>query len=222
MIKAVVFDFDGLILDTESVWFECYQEVLRDYHMELALEQFAPSIGTHGTAFRDYVDLTLGQPGISIQIDQAVNLLHDQKMEHLEARAGVQEYLDEAKRLGLKIGLATSSNRAWIERFLSKLGLIDYFEVIRTSDDVSKVKPDPELYTQVVTALGVAPHEALAFEDSLNGLTAAKAAGLRCTIVPNPVTSFLPFEHHDLRLVSMVDMPLTEVIARMNEITPEG
>lgn len=222
MIKAVVFDFDGLILDTESVWFECYQEVLRTYKMELALEQFAPSIGTHGTEFLDYIDLTLKQPGISAEVDKAVSLLHNQKMEQLEARAGVHEYLEEAQQLGLKIGLATSSNRAWIDRFLTKLGLADYFQVIRTSDDVSKVKPDPELYTQVVTALGVEPYEALAFEDSLNGLTAAKAAGLRCTIVPNPVTSFLPFEHHDLRLTSMTEMTLTEIIDRMNESTPKG
>ncbi len=222
MIKAVVFDFDGLILDTESVWFECYQEVLRGYKMELALEQFAPSIGTHGTEFLDYIDLTLKQPGISVEIDKAVGLLHQQKMEHLEARAGVKEYLEEAQQLGLNIGLATSSNRAWIERFLTRLGLVDYFQVIRTSDDVTRVKPDPELYTQVVTAMGIAPAEALAFEDSLNGLTAAKAAGLHCTIVPNPVTSFLPFEHHDLRLVSMTDMTLSEILDRMNESTPKG
>jgi len=214
-IKAVIFDFDGLILDTESVWFECYQEVLSRYEMELTLERFAPSIGTHGNDFIDYVEQTIGKPGIGRIIDQEVSVLHQQKMQLIEAREGVADYLHTAREMGLRIGLATSSNRAWIERFLGRLGLREYFEAIKTSDDVSAVKPDPELYLRVTDELGVKPEEALAFEDSLNGLRAAKAAGLHCTIVPNPVTSLLPFEHHDLRLDSMAEMPLGAVLERI-------
>ncbi|ANF94773.1 HAD family hydrolase [Paenibacillus bovis] len=214
-IKAIIFDFDGLILDTESVWFECYQEILSRYEMELTLEHFAPSIGTHGNDFIDYVEKTIGKPGIGRIIDQEVYVLHQQKMQLIEAREGVADYLHTAREMELRIGLATSSNRAWIERFLGKLGLREYFEVIKTSDDVSAVKPDPELYLRVVDELGVKPEEALAFEDSLNGLRAAKAAGLHCAIVPNPVTSLLPFEHYDLRLDSMAEMPLGAVLERI-------
>lgn len=214
-IKAVIFDFDGLILDTESVWFECYREVLSGYELELTLDRFAPSIGTHGTEFLDYVEETIGQPGIGSIIDQEVYKLHQQKMELIEAREGVADYLHTAREMGLRIGLATSSNRDWIEHFLGRLGLREYFEVIKTSDDVSAVKPDPELYLRATDELGVKPEEALAFEDSLNGLRAAKAAGLHCTIVPNPVTSLLPFEHYDLRLDSMAEMPLAAMLERL-------
>jgi putative hydrolase of the HAD superfamily len=81
-----------------------------------------------------------------------------------------------------------------------------------------KVKPDPELYLQAVEALGVKPEEALAFEDSANGSIAAKAAGLRCVIVPNPVTENLDFRNYDLRIRSMGDQRLSDVIHQMDEI----
>ncbi len=216
MIKAVVFDFDGLILDTETVWFECYKEVLAQYQLELTLERFAPSIGTHNDDFRNYIEQELAKPGIGLMIEQEVSAMIPGRVDVLQARAGVQSYLQEAKRLGLRIGLATSSDRKWIGYYLQRLELRDYFEVIKTSDDVSAVKPDPELYLRVVDELGIAAHEAVAFEDSLNGLRAAKGAGLHCTIVPNPVTSLLPFEHYDLRLSSMEEMSLSEVIERLN------
>ncbi|MEW4371873.1 HAD family hydrolase [Paenibacillus kandeliae] len=215
MIKAVVFDFDGLILDTETVWFECYKEVLARHQLELTLERFAPSIGTHSDDFRQYVETTLGKPGIGLEIEREVAEMIPARVELIQARGGVAEYLAEAKQLGLRIGLATSSDRKWIEYYLNRLGLRHYFEVIKTSDDVSAVKPDPELYLRVVDELGIQANEAVAFEDSLNGLRAAKAAGLHCTIVPNPVTALLPFEHHDLRLDSMEDMSLADVLGKL-------
>jgi putative hydrolase of the HAD superfamily len=215
MIKAVVFDFDGLILDTETVWFECYKEVLARYRLELTLEQFAPSIGTHNDDFRNYIERELSEPGIGLTIEQEVSAMIPGRVELLQARGGVQSYLEEARQLGLRIALATSSDRKWIDYYLQRLELRDYFEVIKTSDDVSAVKPDPELYLRVIDELGIQAHEAVAFEDSLNGLHAAKGAGLHCTIVPNPVTSFLPFEQYDLRLSSMEEMSLSDVLARL-------
>ncbi|GGJ04063.1 phosphoglycolate phosphatase [Paenibacillus hunanensis] len=215
MIKAVVFDFDGLILDTETVWFECYKKVLARYRLELTLEQFAPSIGTHNDDFRNYIERELKEPGIGRTIEQEVSAMIPGRVDMLQARAGVQSYLEEAKGLGLRIALATSSDRKWIEYYLQRLELRDYFEVIKTSDDVSAVKPDPELYLRVIDELRIPAHEAVAFEDSLNGLRAAKGAGLHCTIVPNPVTSFLPFEHYDLRLASMEEMSLLDVLTRL-------
>ncbi len=215
MIKAVVFDFDGLILDTETVWFECYKEVLARYQLELTLEQFAPSIGTHNDDFHNYVEHELGKPGIGHTIEQEVSTMIPGRVDLIEARAGVQSYLQEARQLGLRIALATSSDRQWIDYYLQRLQLRSYFEVIKTSDDVSAVKPDPELYLRVIDELGIRADEAVAFEDSLNGLRAAKAAGLHCTIVPNPVTSLLPFEHYDLRLSSMEEMSLSDVLIRL-------
>ncbi|MFD1887154.1 HAD family hydrolase [Paenibacillus wenxiniae] len=214
-MKAVVFDFDGLILDTETVWFECYKEVLERYRLELTLEQFAPSIGTHNDDFRNYIERELSEPGIGHAIEQEVAAMIPGRVDLLQARGGVQSYLEEARQLGLRIALATSSDRKWIDYYLQRLELRHYFEVIQTSDDVSAVKPDPELYLRVIDELGIQAHEAVAFEDSLNGLRAAKGAGLHCTIVPNPVTSFLPFEQYDLRLSSMEEMSLSDVLARL-------
>ncbi|NHN35376.1 HAD family hydrolase [Paenibacillus agricola] len=216
MIKAVVFDFDGLIIDTETVWFECFNEVLATHGIEFPIDVFSRCIGTHGTELTDYITAKLGTLEKSQDAQALAAKLHKKKIVHVQARDGVRDYLEEAQRLGLRIGLASSSNRQWIESFLHNLELFQYFEVIKSSDDVAKVKPDPELYLQAVKALGIEPSEALAFEDSVNGSVAAKAAGMWCVIVPNPVTEHLLFENYDYRLRSMGDQSLTDVIRQLN------
>ncbi|WP_248927946.1 HAD family hydrolase [Paenibacillus hamazuiensis] len=216
MIKAIVFDFDGLILDTESVWYESYKEVLASYHIDLTVDFFSGCVGTHSTALSEYIEERTGIAGGAAKIRALAAELHEKKIASMQAREGVREYLEEAGRLGLRVGLASSSTRQWIDRFLNFLGLSDYFQIIRSRDDVAKVKPDPELYVQAVTALGVRPEEALAFEDSVNGLKAARAAGLWCVVVPNPITQDLDFSGSHLRIRSMADCSLTDVISRLN------
>jgi putative hydrolase of the HAD superfamily len=130
---------------------------------------FAKCIGTHDHELNRYFGELLGSANAVTQIRQRAAEIHDAKMNGAVAREGVREFLEEAGRLGLRIGLATSSSRAWIDRFLHILDLAKLFEAIKTSDDVTNIKPDPELYLRVVEALGVQPAEALAFEDSLNG-----------------------------------------------------
>ena len=124
----------------------------------------------------------------------------------------------EAKSMGLKIGLATSSNREWVTLFLKELNLLEYFDVIQTRDDVEKVKPDPALYRNVINYFGIDPSEAIAFEDSANGAKAAVAAGLKCVIVPNKITENLTFDHYDRRLTSMKEKELSEVIREVEGI----
>ena len=97
---------------------------------------------------------------------------------------GVLDYLRDAHRLGLKVGLASSSSCAWVEGHLVRLGLREYFDCVRARDDVSITKPDPALFLSAVETLGVQPCEAIAFEDSRNGLIAARRAGLHCVAVP--------------------------------------
>ena len=96
--------------------------------------------------------------------------------------------------------------------FLEELQIREYFEVIKTREDVEKVKPDPALYRVAIEELGIKPSEAVVFEDSLNGLRAAVAAGLTCVVVPNDVTRNLPFENHHLRIESMREKSLKEVL----------
>lgn len=215
MIKAVIFDFDGLIIDTETAWFTAYREVLASVDVDLPLEVFAPFIGTHGFMFHEYLKEKAGAYMGLEEIQERAGKRHREIMAGLDARDGVREYLQEAKKLGLRIGLASSSDREWIERFLNRLNLIHYFEVMKTEDDVQRVKPDPELYLKTLAALKVSPEEALAFEDSANGAKAAKAAGLSCVIVPNPVTEGLTFERYEMRMKSMSELPLSEVIKQV-------
>src|SRR5690606_33630917 len=105
------------------------------------------------------------------------------------------------------------------ESYLRRFGLIDYFSCIRTADDVTNVKPDPELYLKVTADMGVSPSATVAFEDSANGARAAVSAGLTCVIVPNQITATLTFDSYAMRLNSMADMELLEVIAALEKPT---
>ncbi|MCP1125120.1 HAD family hydrolase [Bacillus sp. AFS018417] len=212
MLKAIVFDFDGLIVDTETAWFAAYQEIVREYGGELPLEEFAKCIGTTDEVLHTFLQGELKEKWNKEHIEEKVEILHREKMKLPVSREGVNEYLEEAKKLNLKIGLASSSSRKWVTNFLKELGLQKYFEVIKTKEDVLQVKPDPALYVSAVNELGVHPSEVIAFEDSVNGARAAVAAGLKCVIVPNEVTKSLSFETHHLRLNSMKDKNLAEVI----------
>lgn len=214
MIQAVVFDFDGLILDTETHEYRVLEAIFKEHWAELPLEVWGQCVGTHASAFDAYAYLEecIGRPVDREAIKQQRIESFDNRIQNERALPGVEAYLQAAKRLGLKIGLASSSRREWVTRFLNHLNLTDYFECIRTAGDVEHVKPDPALYLRALECLGVNPEHAIAFEDSPNGALAAKRAGMKCVIVPNYVTSALTFGEHDLRLVSMAEMELERVI----------
>ncbi|MBE4907020.1 HAD family hydrolase [Bacillus luteolus] len=216
-MKGVIFDFDGLIVDTESIWYEVYKETVLEYGVELALEEFAKVIGTTDEVLYAYLEKHATKPFTRDDIEKAAHELYKTKIDTLTLREGVEEYLKEAKELGLKIGLASSSSRAWVTSYLKKYKILEYFEVIRTKDDVAKVKPDPELYIQALKGLDIAPEEAIAFEDSVNGSTAAIKAGISCVIVPNPVTEQLAFTSYSYRLSSMNEMPLSTLLDKINK-----
>ncbi|OQR58280.1 HAD family hydrolase [Bacillus sp. CDB3] len=212
MMKAIIFDFDGLIVDTETIWFHSFRDAVREYGGELPLEEFAKCIGTTDEVLYAYLKEQLKEKFNEHTLKEKVTTLHKEKMKIPKARDGVKEYLEEAKEVGLKIALASSSSREWVVRFLEELQIREYFEVIKTREDVEKVKPDPALYKVAIDELGVEPSEAVVFEDSLNGLKAAIAAGLKCVVVPNDVTRNLQFENHHLRIESMKEKSLKEVL----------
>lgn len=212
MIKAIIFDFDGLIIDTETPWFEAYKETLGYYNVDLPLEHYVKSVGSDNTVLYEFFKQQLGESCNIEEIDTKAESIYKEKMKTPQAREGVKDYLQEANDLGYKIAIASSSTREWVTHYLDELGVLNYFNTIITQDDVEKVKPAPDLYLKAVDALNISSNEALAFEDSLNGLQAALAAGLKCVIVPNPVTKSLPFENYDLRLQSMAEKSLSDVI----------
>ena len=132
----------------------------------------------------------------------------------LETMAGVRDYLRDARRLGLKVGVASSASEAYVCGHLERLAVRDGIDAVVCREQVARGKPFPDLYLRVVEELGVAAGEAVAFEDSPNGIAAATAAGLRCVAVPNPITSALDLSGADLRLDSLGALSLEELIAQ--------
>jgi HAD superfamily hydrolase (TIGR01509 family) len=125
---------------------------------------------------------------------------------------GVLAYLHDAQRLSLKIGLASSSDRVWVHGHLERLALLHYFTVTKCVEDTGTHKPDPGPYLAVLETLNLLPSEAVAFEDSPNGIASAEAAGIYCVAVPNPITRQLRLEHADYRLESLASLPLSELL----------
>lgn len=214
VIQAIIFDFDGLILDTEVPIYQSWQELYQSYGASLSLSKWVKIIGTAEAEGEHFEDLE-SQIGRTLDRDSLGPKRRKRELEliaHQSVRAGVRDYLSDAQRLGLKIGLASSSSCSWVTGYLTNLGLIHFFMCIRASDDVRNVKPDPEIYLSVLEALKVQPDEAVAIEDSPHGVTAAKGAGLYCVAVPNDMTSHLPFDHADLKLNALADIPLPELL----------
>ncbi|WBL16917.1 HAD family hydrolase [Sutcliffiella sp. NC1] len=218
MIKAIIFDFDGLIIDTEYAWYESFCEVLGKTDRDIPVAEYGTYIGTDGPAIFHFL---LEKSGVNISIDdlrEKARALHTSKLGTPVAREGVEDFLQAAKERGLKIGLASSSDRKWVTHFLEELHLLPYFDVIQTKDDVEKVKPDPALYNNVIQHFNILPSEAIAFEDSPNGTKAAIAAGLNCVIVPNRVTKSSQFENYHFRISGMHESSLDEIIEMIEGI----
>ena len=219
-IKGIIFDFDGLIIDTESAWYEALVEVFTAYGVQLPFELWVQSVGTSQDVFDPYIYF---QQRYSEEIDieeviEKVNQQHSVIMSDKTLRPGVVSYMEEAKQLGYKIGIASSSHLSWIEPFLHKYDIAKYIDTIRCADFVEKVKPDPAVYLLTLEELGLEPDEAIAFEDSPNGAKAATRAGIKVVIVPNPVTERLEFGPHLLLLQSMADLKLIGVVNKCNLI----
>ena len=223
MIEAIVFDFDGLIIDTETPEFDSWQEIFKSYGVELKRETWEQQIGRGFAAFDIYRHLSelSGKDVDSEELRPRMRRRYLELIERNPVLPGVEEYITSAKEMGLRIAVASSSRSGWAAGHLERRGLLQQFEFVLSADDVENAKPHPELYTTALERLCVSQRNSFAIEDSSVGLTAAKAAGLRCVVVPNPMTGGMDFSRADVRLKSLTDIPLKELLRKMESMAAQ-
>ena len=219
MIRAIVFDFDGLILDTEEPVYRSWLEVYRAHGEELPFERWVQIVGSTTTGFhpQHHLEERLGRPLPKEVLDRRVG----RRTEMILAQAvlpGVAQHLEAARQMGLKLGVASSSTREWVAGHLARLGIVDRFECMRCRDDVAHAKPEPDLYIAVLECLGVAAAEAIAIEDSPHGVAAAKRAGMRCVAIPNSITARLDLTHADIVLGSLAELTLRDLLDKIERL----
>lgn len=209
-VCSLVFDFDGLILDTESPIYTAICEVLATLGLEYPLEQALKAVGTvPATDWIHWAENELGRP--FSEHDRAAlrhrsHARHTSLIESQEVLPGVVALLHEAAERGVACAVASSSPETWVEGHLRLLGLRHHFQVVRCRDHVAAPKPAPDLYLAAVAALDRDPSSAVAFEDSHHGSIAAKAAALACVACPGPLTTSQDFSHVDLQVASLADL----------------
>jgi HAD superfamily hydrolase (TIGR01509 family) len=208
----LIFDFDGLIVDSESPGFQAWSELYASHGCSLPFEKYAACIGTiGGFDLHAYLE---EQSGRSMDRDELEAACTTRWLELMQAQPllpGIAACVSSARARGLKLAVASSSTETWVTRNLRKFGLLDRFDALCTRDYVSAVKPDPALYLLALERLAVAADEAVAFEDSPNGILAAKRAGIYCVVIPNPLTRDLPLDLADRRLDSLEEFDLDDV-----------
>ena len=219
-MRALIFDFDGLILDTEMPDYISWQEVYQGYNVELPLEKWTTIVG--GTAESDFEPHEYLESLINAQIDREQIWISRRKsyLTHLESQPilpGVADYLEDAKKLGLKLAVASSSPANWVCGHLSRLGLTEYFDTICTADDVEHTKPNPALFLLAAEKVDAQPDEVIIFEDSYNGVLAANRANMFVVAVPNELTAGLDFTNANIQLNSLADLSLQELLKQVSQ-----
>ena len=214
MIKAIIFDFDGTIVDTESPWYDLVSDLYRGHGHELPLSDYLTCIGTSGDGFDVYQHLEqlLGRNIDREGIKRDLTAQHHELMKSTELRPGVLDIILAAHARGLPLAIGSSSPRVWVDSYLRRFGLLEYFRCIVTADDVARVKPDPALFNQARAGLGSQAAETLVFEDSCYGLEAAIAAGLPCVAVHNRLTIAMDFSGAARVYGAFTEFSLDEVI----------
>jgi len=212
-IKGLIFDFDGLILDTETPDVIAWQQIYAKYGYEFDFYSYSPAIGAVYEFSQPAELLTQNNPNLNKNfIMDEWYQLKNELLKPQKLSRGVRDYLLRARQLSLKTAIASSSTYEWVSKHLKRLKIMHYFDSIHTVDQTGIGKPNPELYLLALKSLDVSPHEALAFEDSPNGITAAKSAGIFCIAIPNPITKKLDISHADLILNSLTDTTLDKLI----------
>ena len=213
-ITALIFDFDGVIVDTETPDFATWQQEFRARGVERDRELWSSFIGSSMESFdicghlEDLTGRCVDREALQARRRRRyLNIVNSKPV-----LPGIMEYFALARRCGMKIGVASSSTRSWVEGHLERLGLISCVDSIKTRDNVTNVKPDPELYLLSLDSLGVSFSEGIAIEDSVNGIISAVTAGLFCVAVPNEMTKSMDMSLAHLKLDSLTEISFREML----------
>jgi HAD superfamily hydrolase (TIGR01509 family) len=217
-LEAVVFDFDGLILDTEWAIYESALAAFAAHGHTLTVEAWSTIIGTNTDEDDTYWERVCAAAGVS-GFDQAeFNAVYEAQdrsiRDRLPALPGVVELIEQLTEAGVPLGIASSSSRAWLDRHIDRLGLTEHFATLVGADLVGGVgKPAPDVYLKACADLGADPRQSVALEDSAHGATAAKAAGMAVVAVPSRITIHNDFAHADVVVDSLADLDVARLAA---------
>lgn len=217
MLKALIFDFDGLILDTETPEVETWTRIYAEHGCDFPFDDWAQTVGGYGLSNFDAAE------HLSLLSQGRLNPVSLRARHHLESsiiieRAavlpGVLEMIHAAKGHGLKVAIASSSRHAWVDGHTQRLGIFPLFDHIICADDVGagRTKPNPDLFLLALERLQVQKNEAVIFEDSPNGVLAAKRAGVFVVAVLNPLTARLRVEGANLTVTSLAELPFSALL----------
>lgn len=213
MLKAIVFDFDGVIVDTESEWYYIYRDWLKNtYDYELQIKDYLVCVGANSSALFDFLKKEIGDHVDGYGFEQQAISEFMRRTSQLPPMDGVMEFIRNAKRKNLKLAIATSATRKKPMFHLERLGILDAFEVLSTAELSERVKPAPDIFLKATELLGCKPEECLAIEDSGNGLLAAKRANMPCLVVPNQITRHCDFEGYYQLVESLEKVSLDEIM----------
>jgi HAD superfamily hydrolase (TIGR01509 family) len=212
MIRAFIFDFDGLILDTETALINAYGDVYAAHGVAFDRPLFTRSVGHSDYAFDPW--RAFGASADRDALEAQRRGFNRARSEEQEVLPGVEALVAAARAAGLRVGLASNSRHEHVDGHLGRLGLAGCFEFVACREDVRAPKPEPDLYLHVLGHFGVRPREAVAFEDSHTGTLAASRAGVWVVAVPNESTGHHDFRHVDLRVASLADCRVGDLMAR--------
>jgi HAD superfamily hydrolase (TIGR01509 family) len=191
-LRAAILDFDGLILETEGTCYASWRAIFQEHGVEYTLAEFRELVGSVRTA-REHFEARCGRPPDWAALERRRREIEIRLQQDLSVQPGVESLLDQARALGLRTGVASSSAHRWVDPLLEAHGLLGRFDAVVCREDAARPKPEPDLYLEATRRLGAPPEAAVAFEDSSTGALAARRAGLWCVVVPTPMTAAQDF-----------------------------
>jgi HAD superfamily hydrolase (TIGR01509 family) len=194
-LQAVIFDVDGLLVDTETCDYEAWRELYQGFGEELCVAQYCHHAGMYGSWEQHYAELAARWSTTPEALHaRRQPLFLDRVSASLDPSPGLLALLTALTEAGVRRGVASSSDTDWVEYLLNGMGLLHRFQAVATGPQVLQRKPAPDVYLLAAERLDVDPANCVALEDSSHGIAAARAAGMRVVAVPNSVSA-----HQDLR-----------------------